>query len=268
MSIATATTEFSRCLTADIYKLKRTPVLWLALVGGAFVAVFVFGVYYFLADEFQGADENPWHNYVQIGFTMISMLLITPYAVLLTAAIFYPEHQAQAWKWLYTLPLRPVYLYLAKLLLTLALIALTYLIFFGTLLASGYLLGIWLPQLGFQDYAPEAGELLGVVARSFLSLLGLTALQFWLSFRYRNIIVPIGVGLLGYIIGFVTATKTKAALFFPYCFPVYESVLLGNGIPEGSGLVYWGGLVQTEWYSLGYFLVFLGLGLWEVRIKR
>ncbi len=264
-ALTTTAREFRRCITADLYKLKRTPVLWLALVGGAFVGIFVFLIYYFLVDEFQGADANPWNNYVQIGFTMISMLLITPYAVLLTAAVLYPEHQANAWKWLHTLPLPRTYYYLAKLLVTLALVVLTYVVFFLTLLAGGYLLSILLPQLGFQDHTPAAGRLLGIVVRSFVSLLGLTAIQFWLSYRYRNIIVPIGVGLLGFIIGLVSATKTQAALYFPYCYPVYTSLLLESNDPQSADLPYWGSLLQTEWLSAGYFLVFMVVGIWGVR---
>jgi hypothetical protein len=265
--LVTTVRDFRRCVTADFYKLKRTPVWWLALGGGAFVAVFVFLIYYFLVDEFQGADANPWNNYVRIGFTMISMLLVTPYAVLLTAAVLYPEHQARAWKWLHTLPLPPTYYYLAKLLVTLGLVTLTYVVFFLTLLAGGYLLSILLPQLGFQEYTPAAGRLLGIVARSFVSLLGLTALQFWLSYRYRNIIVPIGVGLLGFIIGLVSATKTQAALYFPYCYPVYTSLLLESNDPESAGLPYWGSFLQTEWLSVGYFLVFTAVGVWGERIR-
>jgi hypothetical protein len=200
-----------------------------------------------------------------MGFTMISMLLITPYAVLVTGAMVYPEHQSNAWKYLYTLPLRGGNFYFAKLLVTLGLIVITYLVFFLTLLGSGYLLSVLLPQLQLQDYSPGAGRLFTVVARSFLSLLGLTALQFWLSVRWKNIVVPVGIGFLGFIIGFVVATKTKLALYFPYAYPVYTSLLLNNDLPENSHLVEWGGLVQTEWYSLVYFVLFSALGYWEVR---
>ena len=33
--------------------------------------------------------------------------------------------------------------------------------------------------------------------------------------------------------------------------------------PEALNITFWGGLSNIEWYSLGYFVLFTGLGFWE-----
>jgi hypothetical protein len=258
------TSPFTRSVAAEAFKLKRTPLLWIAIIGGVFVVAFVFLIFIFNVEELSKSKENPWNMYFQIGFSMISLLLAVPYAILVTSSITYFEHHSNAWKYLYTLPLQKGNFYFSKLLLTTGLIALTYTVFLVCLLFTGYLLGFIHPSYQFQHQTLDFGHFLRTLGHSFLSILGITALHYWMSIRWKNFITPIGIGLLGFIIALflLLAHKFEFALYLPYAYPGIIGYEMGiENLPTGIGQM--GGLLYSEWLSIACFIVFSLIGFWE-----
>ncbi len=256
--------HFSRSMSAEAYKLKRTPLLWISLIGGAFVTGLVFLIYVFNFEELGKIEGTPWKLYFEIGFTMISLLLAVPYVILVTSSITYFEHHSNAWKYLYTLPLQKYNFYFSKLFLVITLIALTYIVFLLSLLFTGYLLDFIHPTYGFQQNSPDFGQYVRTLGHSFLAILGITALHYWMSIRWKNFITPIGIGLLGFIIALflLLAKKFEYAIYLPYAYPGIIGFEFGQeNTPTGIGQ--FGGLSYTEWSSIACFLIFTIVGFWE-----
>ncbi|MDX1942178.1 MAG: ABC transporter permease [Saprospiraceae bacterium] len=253
--------HFTRSIAAETFKLKRTPLLWIALIGGGFVAGFVFLIFSF--EDLGEPQSNPWKLYFQIGFSMISLLLAIPYIILVTSSITYFEHNSNAWKYLYTLPLQKSNFYFSKLFLVLALLALTYTVFLLSLLFTGYIVDFLNPVYKFQDNSPSVGEFANTLLHSYISVLGITALHYWMSIRWKNFITPIGIGLLGFIIAvfILLSKKYDMAIYFPYAYPGLIGFEMGGG--ESTGMIYFAGLTSAEWLSLAGFVVFTILGFWE-----
>ncbi len=259
---------FTRALRAETLKLRRTPILWISLIGGAFVSLLIFCLYFFKVDELAKQGENPWLTYVSISVTLISTMLLTPYVVLATATINFPEHHSNSWKYLYTLPLPKSHIYFSKLSMTLGLTALTYLVFFATAMLGGFILGLSRPEYGFFDFSPPVSELLSIIFFSFISALGMIALHYWLSVRWKSFITPMGIGLLGYILAFIITGKTKLALYFPYSFVLYRAFLSDGKEPSDLGIHQWGPFTNVEWFSVGFFILFALLGYWEEKRRN
>lgn len=256
--------QFSRSLAAEGIKLKHTPSLWVTLIGGLFVAGLIFIVYLFQVEELNKPDVNPWDTYFQLSFMMVSLLLLTPFVILLAGAIVYPEHQANSRKYLYTLPLPKGYFYYAKLFLLTLLIILTFVLFFCGVVLGGYLLGWIRPVYGFHEYSPRLIDFPIKLGHSFVAALGVAGIQYWLSVRWSNFILPVGAGLLGYIIamGLTLSGKYDLAVYCPYAYPaiIAQGHEFENSI---TGLVFYQWLSNVEWYSLLCFLVFTTLGYYE-----
>lgn len=64
---------------------------------------------------------------------------------------------------------------------------------------------------------------------SFVASLGIIGIQFWLSFRYKNFIFPLGFGMFLAIIGIIVS-QAPQSIYFPYSFSVL-SVSLGDKMP-------------------------------------
>ncbi len=259
----TAAPIFIRSLTADAIKLKRTPILWIALLGGLFVTGLVFLIHYFSVNEILKPDTNPWIFYCNFGMTFVSLLLVVPFVVLVSSSVMFPEHRAESAKYLYSLPLRKSQFYFSKLVMVLGIIALTYLIFFTGHLLSGWLLGFLRPQYGFHEYAPQTGHFAKILFHSYLSVLGVAGLHYWLSVRWKNFIIPIGIGLCGYIISVILSMVQRwdMAVYFPYAYPGMVGNELGMG--DSAGLIPIGWFNNVELFSVGFCVLFAMIGFIE-----
>ena len=261
MNLAIA--EYSRSVTSEVFKLKRTPILWISIIGGAASAVIVFLMFLILIDEFVGFNENPWIEFYQINHGVLTMFLLVPYIVLATSTMVQPEHTSNAWKFLYALPLNKSSIYFSKLVVTLGLIALTLLIFWITSLLSGFLLGTIRPEYEFARYSAAPLKWLSIIFHTFISILGLTALQYWLSIRWKNYIVPISIGFMGFILSVLIVGEDRIAHYFPYCYPMYIADRFDYGLQFGEQLSASVGFSIVEWYSIAFFILFAILGFLE-----
>lgn len=255
---------FFPSLAAEGTKLKRTPTLWITLIGGLFVAGVIFVVYLFQVEELNKPGVNPWDTYFQLNFMMVSLLLLTPFVVLIAGAITYPEHQANSKKYLYTLPLPKGHFYYAKLFMLILLIFLTFMLFLSGVILGGYLIGWIRPVYGFHEYTPRLMHFPNKLGHSFIAALGVAGIQYWLSVRWSNFILPVGAGLLGYIIamGLTLSGKYDLAMYCPYAYPsmIAQGLEFENSV---TGLAFYKWLSNVEWYSLLCFVVFTTFGYYE-----
>ncbi|MDZ4705826.1 MAG: ABC transporter permease [Saprospiraceae bacterium] len=260
--------EFLRSLVAESFKLKRTPILWLSLIGGVTSAIVVFLLFFFLIDEFIELNKNPWARYFQLSFNLLSTLLLIPYVILVNSSIVQSEHNSNSWKYLYALPVKKSSIYFPKLLMTIALVALTLVIFFVTSVLGGYLLGVLRPEYEFNNY-PMHGDLwMGLLVHAFLSILGVTAIQYWISIRWKNYIIPIGIGMMGFIFSILVVDEEKFAIYLPYCYSMFVSQQLDFEEIFNSGKVATENFRFIEWYSLICFVVFSLIGFYEQKIRN
>ncbi len=261
-------TEFLRSLTAESYKLKRTPILWISLIGGVTSAIIVFLLFYFLIDEFIELNKSPWARYYQLSYNLMSTLLLVPYVILVTSTIVQSEHNSNAWKYLYALPVKKGNIYFPKLIMTVALMGLTLVIFFLTSTLAGYLLSILRPEYEFSNYPMNVGSWISLVVHSFVSILGVTAIQYWISIRWKNYIIPIGIGMMGFILSILVVGEEKFAVFLPYCYSMFISQHLSFEEIFNSGVIDTKPFLYIEWYSIICFVVFSAIGFYEQKVRN
>ncbi len=249
---------------AELLKLKRTPILWISLIGGLFTTVMVFIIFLAKYEALSDPEYNSWIVYYHFGYVMITMLLAIPYVILLNGSLFHYEHVSSSWKYLYSLPVTKQNIYLSKLLISIALLVLTHLLFVCSVIISGYVLEIFRPSYQFIERVPPIGMYVKTSGHSILSLLGIVAIQFWLSLRWKNFIIPIAIGMSGFIIALflLFVKRMDLAAYWPYAYPGLIGFEYG---PDGdpTGLTYWGGITNVEWISLGCLVFFGFVGYWE-----
>ncbi|HYH16967.1 MAG TPA: hypothetical protein VD794_17160, partial [Flavisolibacter sp.] len=104
-------------------------------------------------------------------------------------------------------------------------------------------------------------EILMTIVNSYVALLAICAIQFWLGLRFRNFVVPIAIGLSCWFAGTVLVMGVQAgfATYFPYSFHIYPNV------PE-----YKSQLSTIHWASVGYAVAFILVGFFDFtkRAKR
>lgn len=252
--MSTTISAIPRSVLAEIYKLKRTAILWLALIGGTMVTALIFFVFLFEGAGIVESGMNPWDKYFNVSFSVVTSLALIPFVVLVTSSTMNYEHRSSSWKQLYTLPLSRGTFFFSKGITILGLLLVTYTVFFLSIIPSGYLLGKISPDYGFLEATPNIGALLNLLLHSFIAILGVTAFQYWLCYQWKNFLAPVGIGFLGFVIGPNILGKPKIAAFIPHSHPAgfaSEAAIMGKDLE-------W--LSNPEWYSLAFFVIFVSLG--------
>jgi hypothetical protein len=98
-------------------------------------------------------------------------------------------------------------------------------------------------------------------AKTYISILGISAIQFWLSLRFKSFIGSVGIGLV-LLIGSMIATglQWEHVYKIPYAHPILTLMSM-----KGKGPLV---LENHELNSIGYFVFFTVLGFLDLRFRK
>lgn len=251
---------FTKSIKNEALKLKNTFAFWLAVISGLFIPAIYFLYYFFKYKSLiPPTGSNPWEKFMVDQIMGAASLLIPMFIILITSLIIQVEHKSSSMKYLFSLPIPKWSVYFGKLTVSAGLILFTYLLFFFAMLAAGAIVGLIHKELNFLDYFPNYQKPLKLLFRSFIAVLGIVAIQFWLSFRIKNFIIPLGIGMVLVITG-LTIYQAKESLYFPYAYNMLSLFSLSS---EETNITLWFPTVSV--LSLGYFMVFSILGFWNIK---
>ena len=251
---------FYNCLKAEILKSNNSFAVWLSLAGTLSNLLIFFAIHYF-SNEWISAGNNPWWGYVNGHYAGIAFMMLPLYVIILCTLVFFMEHRKEMWVMLLTLPVSREQLYWSKQTFTLLLFAAAHVLFVIGILFSGLLMGVIRPEAGLLAYLPDFGQIGKLAFETLWSILGLLALHFWLSRRFAHFIIPLLIGITGFVIVSYLGPGFWANNFSPYAFPIQY-------MPDYQGeiaLARWGGWPYFYWLSPLYFIVFSFAGLWDTR---
>jgi len=203
-----------------------------------------------------GLGENPWNKLFFANNAMFSTFMATPFVVLFISAVVFIEHQSNAWKFQYTSPVSRISIVLSKLItFTLSMMAFFLVLSIMTIVV-GYLLDFFLPELEFSFNRIGLFSYYKASVHLFISLLGIIAIQFFLSYQFKGFLVPASFGILSFILGLILGTvNNPAAKFFPYSFPlVSKDVGMFNN--DGLNIIDYGFINSIQLSSIIFFLIF------------
>jgi len=218
----------------ELIKLKRTFAFWLTII-----SALLFPILFFIAYSLKHKTNtpeigiNPWEKFMTVQIENSIPFFIPMFIVLITSLIMQVEHKSLGLKHLFALPIPKWSIYFGKLTIVIFAIITTYVYYYIAILFTGALLGLIHPDLGFFNFQPEHLKFVKILFTSFIASLGIIGIQFWLSFRFKNFIVPLGFGMFLAIIGIIIS-QAPQSIYFPYSFSVL-SVSLGDQMPLTFG---------------------------------
>ncbi len=254
--------ELYRCIQAEALKAKNSYAFWLAWVGTSFVALALFIIV--LLDNNQithVAEANPWRSYVQFYYSGTNFMLLPLFIIIIASLVTFIEHRNGMWKHLYVLNVSRWHLYVSKFIVIVLLFAAAHTYFVLLMLISGVATGIIRPSSGLLSHFPDFVQIGTRAFKTVFSVLGLLAVQYWISIRFRSFIVPLGVGVIGFVMATLMVEQSHWVLYMPYAHPL----LYAQGADGPIKLSHWGPISEVELYSLLYCVVFVPLGYWLTR---
>ncbi|HEV2679615.1 MAG TPA: ABC transporter permease, partial [Rhodanobacter sp.] len=193
-----------------------------------------------------------WISLWQSSWQSMAIFFLPLFAILVTSLITQIEHRNNAWKQVHVLPLGLGAIFLSKLGIVVLLIVQFFMLFN---------VGIWLSaivpcKLIAAVPCPKGPLPFAHFLRDdmmyFVDCLPIVALQYMLGLRFRNFLVPLGIGFLMWI-GALAALPWKFGYLIPYTYSMLDYLRNDPGkafIPTADIHV----------FALGYAMVFTAVG--------
>ena len=152
----TAIAYFITSIKNELLKLKRTFAFWLVIASAFFIPIIFFLVYLFKTKAMIPKEGiNPWDDYIAQQVTTIIPFLLPLFIILITSLIIQVEHKSNAIKHIFTLPIPKWSIYFGKLTIVIISVFFSFTLFYGVMLAFGYLVGFIKPELKLTEFSPE-----------------------------------------------------------------------------------------------------------------
>ena len=209
---------FIHTMRAEMLKTKGTAAFWLTLLAALFIPFVNFMILTqrpgAMAPKFQA---DAWLVFMRANWKNVAAVILPMYVILVSNLVIQIEYRNNTWKLVYTLPRRFAAIFFSKFLLIHMFIIGLLLLFNVSVIASGLLVAAVNSRYHFDLRAFPCSVYLAECLRIYLGILTVSAIQFWLSLRFRNFVVPLGIGIGLWLAGIVLMDWDKI-IYYPYMY--------------------------------------------------
>jgi hypothetical protein len=230
------------------------------LIGAAVIPlIFLINAVSHGLSEKDRSNKGPLTAIFKMSSEMTGLVIFPLFVVLICTLLPQIEYRNNAWKQVLTSPQTKVSVFMAKFLniqlLMLAFLIASHLFMWVVAIAIHFMV----PKLNLLNQPLNGYTVLLYNINSYLTILAVSAIQFWIGLRFKNFLVPIAIGLVLWITGMsmVFEYHSDFTVYFPYSFHAF-TFYPGNKSQ----------LSQVEWTSFGYAVFFLLMGFLDFRRRR
>lgn len=254
--------SFAIATQAELLKTKRTASVWLTVLGAGFIPALFLTVYLLKPEgSLSQLKASPWNVHFMWGWQAMSAFLFPMYIILICSLIPQIEYKNNTWKQVFAAPQSTGTIFFSKFVTIQFMIVFFFLLFNGFMLGVGVLVNLINPKYTFLHHSFSGRALLALNAKTFVSVLGISAIQYVLSLHFKNFIAPIGIGLALLVASLIAMQMGWEHMYkLPYVHPVLTLQYLKlKNRPV---------LENHEWNAIGYLVVFLLLGLSDMKLRK
>jgi hypothetical protein len=247
---------------AELLKTKRTSSFWLPIAGAAFIPLMLF-ISFFAGDDASKAAvlKDPWTKYLSMGWELFCVLLLPMYIILVSTLITQIEYRNNSWKQVFASPQSLGNIFFSKFLTVHVIIIFCFLLFNFFMILAAVLANVFNPKFTFLSSNIDWQTLLQLNLKTYIAALGIIAVQFWVSLRFKNFIVPLGIGVALVIIAIVAMAAQVVHIYkYPYSFPI-----LTYDFMQKKNRPF---LENHELNSIGYFIFFTLIGFLDMKLRK
>lgn len=216
----------------ELLKCKNTPAFWLTVIGAAFIPLVNAIKYIAKPDHFVPLlADDPWGVLVMHNWQIAASFLMVIYIILVTSLVVQIEYASNTWKQIYASPRSYGDIFFSKFAAVHVMVLSCLLLFNVFMIVSGYLVSRIDENYLFTSSTPVVKEMLVISARMYVSVLAVTVIQYWLSLRFRNFAVAMGLGMALYITGLMIR-QWEYIHYYPYMLP-FLAYFPNPGLPPG-----------------------------------
>jgi lantibiotic transport system permease protein len=252
--------SFAISLRAEVLKTKRSAAFWLSVLGALFIPVIFFLMYVFKPDVFTvQLKDKPWQIHFQHGWETLTIFMLPMFVILICSLIPQIEFKNNTWKQVFASPQSIGNIFFSKYLTIQLMILLCFILFNVFMILSAVFVNLINENYTFLSQPVDWAALLRLSFKTYISMMGISAIQYWISLRIKNFIAPIGIGL-AFLITSVIIMRWEHIAKVPYAHPA----LTFFEIHKKSKHL----LSNHEWNSMGYFVFFTALAFFDMKYRK
>jgi hypothetical protein len=241
---------------AEFLKTKQTAAFWLTVIGSAFIpAINCIGLITHPRMVARFAND-PWKKMLADNWQPAAFMLLPVYVILVTSLIVQVEYRNNTWKQVYASPRSVADIFFSRFLVIHSMILFSFLLFSLFIVIAACIANLARSQYTFFEHAIPVKQFFTAIARNYFAVLSITAIQYWLSLRFKNFITAMGIGLGLFITGFIIHKWE-----YLYCYPYMYSVIMN--MPQLQHLV-----PKTQLFNVIWFVGGLGLALADTVTRK
>lgn len=249
---------------AELIKTRRSASFWLSLLGSAVIPVIFFLIYVLKPEKnYARFEAKPWEMHFVQGYQAFAAFLLPMFVILICSLIPQIEFKNNTWKQVFASPQSTGNIFFSKYASILMMIIFLFIMFNVLMVLSGVIPNLFFSKYTFLERSIDWETLLKLNLKTFVSLMGIVSIQYWLGLRFKNFIVPIGIGL-GLLITSMILAPWEHVDKLPYAFPFLTFMNVSQSKTELVGPL----LRNHELNSIGYFALFTLIAFLDLRFRK
>ena len=252
-------------LRSELKKTKRSPIWILTFVAALLAPALLLLAIKETHDGGQPSDDigkmamGAWDFYYYQGIGILSFVFLPMFIILVSTLLPQIEYRNHTWKQVLASPQSYGALYLSKFLVFQLVIIVFIVASLAFLGLSGLVSAALNPKFNFFAHPLDWGKMLLSVSKAYGAILGLSAIQFWMGIRFKSFLVPMGAGVLCFILGMINMLGYPVidAAKFPITYSGF--VFIKQNADKVPGVL---------WLSAAYMIGALLIGFFDFRYKK
>lgn len=241
---------------SEFLKSKRTSAVWLTVVGAAFIPVINFISLVARPDHYVRIfKDNPWQQIINNNWEAAAIFLLPMYVILVTSLVVQIEYRNNTWKQVYTLPRTLADIFFSRFIVIHSLILFCFILFNASIILASCAANLVQKQYTFFDHPVLWKQMFLLSLKTYFSVLAMTSIQYWLSLRFRNFIIPVGIGLALLTTGLIIHSW-EHLYYYPY---MYSTISFMRNFEKIPGFVAKAQLFNVIWFVLVLLIGFFDL---------
>ncbi|MGV3657999.1 MAG: ABC transporter permease [Chitinophagaceae bacterium] len=254
--------SFPIAISTELLKTKRSASFWLSIAGAAIIPGIFFLAYTFNPDEIiRETQADAWGHHFNLGWQFMSAFLFPMFVILVCTLIPQIEFKNNTWKQVFASPQSYGNIYFSKFLTIHILIFFFYLLFNVFMILAAVVPNLIYSGYRFFDQSLDWQAMLLYNFKTYISILGISAIMYCVALRFKNFVAPTGIGLALLLGSMIAAGMGWKHVFkLPFSHPILT--LKYMNIPNRPFLE------NHEINSIIYFAVFLLIGFLDMRFRK
>src|ERR1035438_5421119 len=221
--------QFIYCFKSEWLKKKHSLASWLVIIGAFFTPAIILIAKLVRYKGLEATNRAPdfWETLWKSSWESMSIFLLPLGTILATSLITQLEYKNNTWKQLHTAPQRFTTLFFAKLSVITVMLLQFFLLFNIGIWLTAMIPSLLVPGASFPKERVPWLFFAQENARFFIEALPIMALQYLVSLKFKNFLVPVGMGIILWILS-IAVVNWKWGWLAPYTYCTYHYLQSGG----------------------------------------